>query len=406
MSESALSPRENPKKRDIFLLLACTMTILAGAALAPALPGIKQAFIETKDIDLWVKMILSLPGLVIALSAPLFGWFLDKRRKIPVLALSLIFYGLAGFSGYVFQDSLVLILAGRIGLGLAVAGIMVSATTLAGEYHVGPALGHFMGLRAAFASFGGVIFIALSGVLADIHWTSAFLIYLSAFIVLPGVLYYCKEPKKLGKTPPKNQMQLPSNIKSKILLCYILGFFEVFFMFMIPLHLPFYLKDLGSLNPTYIGLIIAATMLVVAFVSLNYRHFSQLFSHHKIHGCGFLLTATGFVILGLTSRLELALVGLLVLAFGLGAMRPNLTVWLFSFISPAIRARVVGGITTSYFLAQFIAPVFSQPLINSLGISMSFVVGGALCGLIGLGVLTLLPNSLSASHDVKIKSPS
>jgi MFS family permease len=46
-------------------------------------------------------------------------------------------------------------------LGLAVAGVMVSATTLIADYYSGPARAAFMGLQAGFMGLGGVVFLTL-----------------------------------------------------------------------------------------------------------------------------------------------------------------------------------------------------------------------------------------------------
>ena len=69
-------------------------------------------------------------------------------------------------------------------LGLAVAGVMVSATTLIADYFKGDARANFMGLQAAFMGFGGVIFLSVGGFIADVNWRLPFLIYLFSWLLL------------------------------------------------------------------------------------------------------------------------------------------------------------------------------------------------------------------------------
>ncbi len=56
-----------------------------------------------------------------------------------------------------------MILCGRALLGLSVAGVIVSATTLIADYYIGTARASFMGLQAAFMGLGGVLFLSTGG---------------------------------------------------------------------------------------------------------------------------------------------------------------------------------------------------------------------------------------------------
>ncbi|RXJ73566.1 hypothetical protein CS022_08660 [Veronia nyctiphanis] len=187
----------NDKFRTLALLLASTMTVMAGATLAPALPGMQLAFSDLPQSEFWVKMSMALPGLVIALCAPFVGQMLDKSRKKAILVVALFAYAATGVAGYFWPDSIWLILASRAMLGVAVACIMVGCTTLAGYYFKGPDLARYMGLQAAFGGFGGVVFLALAGVLAEQNWHFVFCIYLLALVITPFVMLFVTEPQNL-----------------------------------------------------------------------------------------------------------------------------------------------------------------------------------------------------------------
>ena len=147
-----------PRLRQITLLLGSTMTVMAGATIAPALPQMHTAFATTPHIDLLVKLLLSVHALFIAISAPFAGWLMDRWGRKPVLIGAVVLYGLAGSSGF-YCDSLYAIFIGRAFLGIAVAGIMSGFTTLIGDYYSGDRLHRIMGLQAAFT---GVRWISLS----------------------------------------------------------------------------------------------------------------------------------------------------------------------------------------------------------------------------------------------------
>ena len=148
------------------LLLVSTLTVMAGATIAPSLPAMQEHFRDVNNAALWVRLVLTLPALFIVAGSLIAGVVVDRFGRKPLLLAAAALYGMAGTSGYVL-DSLFHILIGRAFLGLAVAGIMVTATTLIADYYSGPARAAFLGLQAAFMGLGGVVFLSLGGFLAD-----------------------------------------------------------------------------------------------------------------------------------------------------------------------------------------------------------------------------------------------
>ena len=159
---------------------------MSGATVSPSLPAMKQQFesaipfqggFANADPDLrttLVKLVITLPALFIVIGSPIAGIVVDKFGRKPLLLITAVLYGFAGSSG-LFLESLPAILVGRAVLGLAVAGVMVSATTLIADYYSGPARAAFMGLQAGFMGLGGVVFLTLGGALAQQNWHYPFL---------------------------------------------------------------------------------------------------------------------------------------------------------------------------------------------------------------------------------------
>jgi MFS family permease len=177
------------------LLLASTLTVMAGATIAPSLPQMQKHFADVDNVELWVRLVLTIPALFIALSSSLAGIAVDRLGRKPLLIFSAAVYGLAGGSGFV-SNSLPTIIIGRALLGFAVAGIMVSATTLIADYYQGASRANFMGLQAAFMGFGGVVFLSARGFLADLNWRLPFLIYLFSWLLLPLMVRSLYEPDR------------------------------------------------------------------------------------------------------------------------------------------------------------------------------------------------------------------
>lgn len=127
---------------------------------------------ESADVDArttLVKLVITLPALFIVIGSPIAGLIVDRFGRKPLLLLSTVLYGLAGSSG-LYLGRLPAILAGRAFLGIAVIGVMVSATILIADYYSSPARAAFMGLQAGFMGLGGVLFLTLGGALAQQSW--------------------------------------------------------------------------------------------------------------------------------------------------------------------------------------------------------------------------------------------
>jgi len=106
------------------------------------------------------------PSLCVAIAAPFAGIMIDRRAETP-LAVTLM-YGLAGSSGLQLSGYRWTIL-----LGLSVAGIMTTATTLIADYYTGSVRARFLGLQSA--SMALVDFSSrFGGFLADMNWRMHF----------------------------------------------------------------------------------------------------------------------------------------------------------------------------------------------------------------------------------------
>ncbi len=405
--------RKNQLRR-IFLLLASTMTVMAGATIAPALPEMQKAFSSLTYAELWVKLVLSVPGLIIAICAPFVGILIDNSARKPVLLWALVFYGFCGFAGYILQDSLMAIIISRIGLGVAVAGIMVSCTTLAGDYFKGPQLGKYMGYQAASGGFGGVLFLSMAGILAEQNWSHVFFIYLFALIIIPGIYHFINEPEpsiktegatiKIKKAPPNSadKSKLPTCEKKTngpLSLCYLLAALEVLVLYSLTLHLPFQIQALQLGSSIETGFLLSFLLMTMSTVSCFYGQLSQRLSVISIHLNGWALISLGLLCLSQSPVTEMILLSLFITGFGMGMIRPNLIVWLFSFTQPASRGKIIGGITTCFFLGQFVSSVITEPFVQIFGYSMLFLSIGTI-GIVLVGSIASVNLMQKITHRI------
>ena len=85
----------------------------------------------------------------------------------------------------------------------------------------------------------------------------------------------------------------------------------------------------------------------------------------------------------MTSAYSLAILGLLIGGFGIGVLTPNLSAWLGKIAPPDSRGKLLGGLTASIFLGQFLAPIIIQPLSQNVGLLGTFIAVGGISILLG-----------------------
>ncbi|MBW4527905.1 MAG: MFS transporter [Phormidium tanganyikae FI6-MK23] len=371
------------------LLLVSTLTVMAGATIAPALPAMRQYFSEVANADYWVRLILTAPALFIAIGAPIAGTIIDLFGRKGLLAASVFLYGLAGSSGFLLNE-IGLMLLGRVLLGLSVAGIMTTATTLIADYYRGATRAQFLGLQAAFMGFGGVIFLTLGGYLADLNWRLPFLIYLLAWLILPFILLVLPEPSTHPSTQSSEAINPESVPWILLIMTYSIALATQIVFYMIPVQIPFYLQQLINANASQSGLAIAFATLATSISALSYQRLKARFTFLNVYAIAFLLMGLGYLAIGSARTYAMVLVGLSIAGLGVGLLMPNMTVCLTSSTPAVFRGRILGGLTTSFFLGQFTSPFVSQPLSQWVGLSTTYGLAGGLMLLLTLLTLGVM----------------
>lgn len=356
------------------LLLISMMTMMAGAVVAPSLPLIAQNFSGVNGVELLTRLVITLPAIFIAFTAPIIGILIDKYGRKNILLISMILYGISGTSGY-FLNDLYSILVGRAFLGLAVAGVMTVSITLIGDYFKGEERNKFMGLQGAFMGLGGVFFISLSGILADINWNIPFLIYLFSFVMLPFAILFLYEPNP--ETTESIDLKEESKTDySKLVewVIYFTVFISIVFFYMIPVQIPFLLKGIPGLSNAQVGYAISAATITSAIIAMNYNRIKKRLIFTSIFSVAFFFMAIGYIIISYSEFYFQFLIGLATTGFGTGLIMPSGSLWIMKLAPAHMRGRMVGRVSTSMFLGMFFSPIIFQPIINNSSVSGAFFV--------------------------------
>ena len=161
------------------------------------------------------------------------------------------------------------------------------------------------------------------------------------------------------------------------------------FIFIFPVQLPFLLKSQLGLSNTQVGLFLAFQTPIAIIISINYSKIKALLSFQLMFALIFLSIGINHLIVAMSTNYSVILFSMLFGGVSLGLFPPTLNVWLASVISPDIRGRAISGLTTFIFLAQFMTPIVTQPLVESIGLVQVFGYTG-IVSLILFGVMIVL----------------
>ena len=373
------------------ILLVSSLTIMSMITISPSLPQMNAVFRDHPNADLLVKLVLTIPALFIALSASITGIIIDRFRRLKLLWTAMVLYALGGTAGFWLTDIYPLLIS-RAVLGIAVGIQMTIVTTLIADYFVGKERQKLIGIQIAFMSIGGIIFLTLGGLLADIGWRFPFLIYAFSLLILPFAYLYLHESEPIERKSD----QIPESKSPKIIWLLFFNTMAMWILFfLIPVQLPFYLKEININTNVLIGLAIAISTASSAVSSFFYSLLKDRFSFFSIFALGYLLIAIGYVVLSIADNYLLVSISMILAGLGMGMMIPNTNMFIMKIAPIQIRGREIGRLTTFWFMGQFLAPVILYPISTYLSIGSTFFFAGITLFLFSLSFVllqTFVPN--------------
>lgn len=375
---------------------------MAGAIIAPGLPEMSEFFKGTAP-DVYVKAILTMPAIGIVLFSAAIGGIADRIGRKNTLLIALLVYGIAGVSGLII-DNIYALLLSRFVLGIAVAGIMNSGIALVGDYFEAQKRAQFLGLQASFMSIGGIVFLNIGGYLAEWSWRGPFGLYAIAFFIIPLAIYFLPKVKNSPLRTSQNAINKTLSQKDKfnIYKVFYLGFIGMLFFYLIPVQVPYLLKNKLQFSALAVGLAISISTLSAALISLFFQKIAQRITPAKIYTLTFLFISLGYFLIGLNINHIALYTGLALAGIGTGLMMPNGNFILLAILPESIKAKWLGGLTTSIFLGQFLSPLCIAPWISQNGIESAFILAAVLSLLLS-GILTFSNTHFTPGHFISKK---
>jgi MFS family permease len=388
----------NQSNKLTFTILSISLlTVMAGAAIAPALGVIHEHFAGHNSM--LVQLIISMPALFIIITnfffAPLCKLF--KTRTLALLGL--VMYLIFG-AGAFFVRSLGIMLVTRALLGVSVGMIMPLSTGLLAYYFPPERQAKLMGLSAFMNQMGGVIATLLSGLLSNISWNCSFLVYLlGIFAVALVALFLPNERLVTGEETLKNSpdyyesetgitkaRKKPGRPAASLLRFApsVAGMYlQMLLFFIFPTNFAISARANAALTGNDITLILVGLDVVAAIIGLAFGwmmgHMSRYMKY--LAPLSFIL-GYGCYSLGVSTPLLLAGSALVGLANGIGMPYLNTIASIKGGRNAA--TTVMPLISAAMYLGQFTSPLIISPLAGLLGSPTAPYVIGMAFGIVYL----------------------
>ncbi|WP_327102306.1 MFS transporter [Nonomuraea glycinis] len=365
----------------ILLLAASSMPVLGAVLIAPVLPLIAQHFGSVPGVEILVPIVLTIPALVIGLTAPFAGQLVDRLGRLRVLQVGMVGYAVAG-TAPLWLDGIGAIIASRVFVGVFEAGIATAAITLIGDYWK-EKRDRYIGLQATTASLAGVVFIALGGALGVGGWRAPFWVYAIALVLVVPMTWLLWSPQRSAEPADPRSVRVPW--RALAAPCGVTLFGGVVFYILI-VQLSTVLTSIGITSTATTGLLTGVLAIAIAVGAALYGRFASL-GRRVLLPVEFATSGLGLVIVFASSNVTVVMVGAVITGFASGLLFPTLISWVLDNVEFSQRGRGTGLWTGTAYVGQFLSPlvvaglaVFTGGLqggIGALGV-LSVVVGAAL----------------------------
>ncbi|MEA1672047.1 MFS transporter [Nitrospirillum sp. BR 11163] len=408
VDRAIIAPTEGAQRKaglgqGIILVISGFLPILAIISLAPAVPTILDHFHDVANASLLVPVLVSAPGLAIAVLAPFAGLAVDRLGRRPLLVWSTLLYGIAGALPY-FLDGLHAVIASRLLLGVAEAAILTIVNTLIADYYDPAGRRKWLVIQGVTGSALAPAVIAASGVLTELRWNGVFLIYLIALPIFLGMYALIFEPEK--STAPQAQSAegggpVPSFPVRAVALygAVTLLASTIYYVFIIQGGLVF--REVGVDSPSRVGTLISVASIGVPIGTLLFGYLGKRATALQLAGF-FALLGVGLTGVGLSSDYRVMLALLLLQQMGAGMTVPSLIAWAQGVLPFAHRGRGMGIWASCFFLGQFTSPfvVAGAKALTNGTVQAAFIIMGlvalAAAGAALAALLNAKPSPLDA----------
>lgn len=343
------------------------LTVMAGAAVAPALGTISAHFQDVPQT--MIKLIITLPALLIIITSALFSFLIARFSPKSITIAGLLLYILGGgLAGFV--DNIYLILCFRVLLGIGVGLIMPLSTGFLTMLFDKKEQSKLMGYSSAMNNLGGIIATSLSGVLVAINWRFSFWIYFLGLIVL--ILIIKNLPDVSFHESSKDSEKHSSLDKEELraILPYAFAAFLVMLVFYaLPSNFSMIVSKTGLFPIALMGVVLSVQNIIAFIAGMGLSGILKSMGKRTPHVSSVIL-AVGFLLMSLSANVLATLAGLVFIGFGLGVLIPILNSQIAMKISREKAASAMSVMSVFLFLGQFLSPIILDSLSGVMQINV------------------------------------
>lgn len=375
--------KKNMRGLTLAILSISLLTVMAGAAMAPALGAVKDHFHECSAMT--IQLIVSLPALFIIVTTFAFRQLCRWMKTRTLAQAGLALYVVAGAGAYLV-DNIALLLVLRALLGISVGMVMPLSTGLLNYYFPPEKQSRLMGLSAAMNQLGGVVATMLAGVLASVQWNYAFLVYLAGLLAMVLVAVWL---------PNERLMAEGSRVKASTLVRFhpsvTAMFFIMLLFFVYPTNFALTAQAQG-VSPLATTLIMVLLDVVAFVVGLYFARLMKRYRRQMKYAAPLFFLA-GFAVLSWGVGAPAMIVGSVLIGVANGAGVPYVNTIASIKAGREASTTVMPLISAALYLGQFVSPLVVRPLADALGtVNAPYVVA------MGIGVLFLVQVVLTRRH--------
>ena len=371
MTEINNEMKKNGTGMKTAIMSLSLLTVMAGAAVAPALGTLQEHFADSGSAT--IQLIISMPALFIFLSSFVFPKLCERLGSKAIVLIGLVLY-VAGGCGAALIDNIAVVLMFRAIVGCGVGLIMPMSTGLISYYYPPEQIDGLMGLSSAMNQMGGAVATFVAGLLATVSWRAVFLVYLMGLISIVPVLMFLPNDMIMGKAHEKDtkngDADGPANGNAlKKYFVYVAAMFILMSTFFIyPSNYAIETAKDGLLSQQGIATVMALMDVVAFFGGLTYVRIRAAAGSYA-HFTAPILFVIGYIILAFVPNAVLSIIGSFMVGFANGSGIPCIISAASHKAGKEAVSTVMPLLSASMYIAQFLSPFVMS--------AVSAAVGGA-----------------------------
>jgi MFS transporter, ACDE family, multidrug resistance protein len=377
-----------------FLLMVGSLTVMAGAVIAPILPELVAHLHLSPN---WAGSLVSAHYLTLALFSPLLGILADRYGPLRVLVPCLAGYAVVGVSGAFLPDYWTL-LASRGLLGIASGGIAASSLGLLSRRYEDDARDRAIAYVATAITLANIVYPLMAVGLGHFQWQLAFGLYgVSAVLAGIAILLFRSDYRTVDVSGPtvaatdgiRPLELLSSPVSLRIFISLIVVSAVVYGTIV---YLPLYLKTTLHSDLVWNGLILAVQAVGAAFSSgLLLEPLRQRLGSLRVTALSLGSMALCLVLFPNLTHLPLLILASSLFGLSFGFVTPSLYNILANLAPIHLQSSILATGIGAGFLGQFLSPLILGGLLSSAGLKGVFYSCAVVA--IALGLSLLIPLS-------------